>query len=178
MTGIFVKNEVQPAQIIATGYYGCSFNVSVYDQNDNIYLFQNILMEELKEPITAFITNNISNQVISEDLIELSTVAGLNVSDRVQIGNYIYSISNISGSSIKISKGLYENIPSGTTVQRVGNLGIYKTDLIFVDIGIYTLIGKDSVFGLSSSQMIKVVPKSVETMYKDIKNLEYAILGG
>lgn len=177
MTGIFIKNETSPAQIVATGYYGCSFNVSVFNQDTNVYIVQNILMEELKEPISLFTNTTLSNQVISDIFIELNSVTNLNVSDRLQIGNYIYSVSNISGNTIKLTKGLYENISSGTTVQRVGNLGVYKTDLTFTELGNYTIIGKDSVFGLNSSQMVRVVPKSLETMYKDIKNLELAILG-
>lgn len=177
MTGIFIQNISSPAEIVTNDVYGASFKVDILDQSDGTYLAQNISMQELIEPITTVSTTVVNNQVIGDAIIELTSVVNIAVTDRIKIGNYTYKIVSLIGNNITLNKGLYENISGGSTVTKQGNLGIYKVDLEIADLGIYTLIAKDSIFGLSSTNMIKVVPKSLETMYKDIKNLEYAILG-
>jgi hypothetical protein len=177
VTGIFIQDEDGTAEIVANGYYGADFKVDIFDQDLNVYLGQNLAMTELQEPITSFSDVTIGNQVQGDVNIALSSVTGLFVSDRIKIGNYIYKVISIIGNNITIEKALKENISAGGNVSKQGNLGIYKISLNIGDIGTYTLIGKDSIFGLTVSKMIKVVPKSLETMYKDIKNLELAILG-
>jgi len=177
MTGIFIQNQAGTAEIVANGYYGASFNAHVYNQDTDTYLQENIAMSELIEPVTAFNTSVTSNVNTGDESVELNDITDLNVSDRIQIQNYIYNITNIIGNVVYLGKPLRENITSGVNVERVGNLGVYKAQITVVEKGVFTLIGKDSVFGLNSTKIIKVVPKSLETMYKDIKNLEYAILG-
>ena len=178
MTGIFIQDEEETAEIVANGYYGADFKVNIFDQENGSYLGQNLNMTELIEPLnTSVNTTNVNNQVIGDKIIQLTSTTGLSVSDRVKVGNYIYKIIGILGDNITLNKGLFENVLGGSPVQNKGNLGIFKIDLTIADLGKYTLIGKDSIFGLHTTKMIKVVPKSLETMYKDIKNLEYAILG-
>ena len=178
MNGIFIKDEDCIAEIVANEFYGADFKASIFDQDNNDYLVENLSMVELSEPLDVNVsTNNTSNQVAGDTTIELDSIDNLSVSDRVKIGNYIYKIIQILNNNITIGKGLYENVSSGTAVTNVGNLGIYKLDLNISTLGNFTLIGKDTTFGLKVTKMIKVLPKSLETMYKDIKNLEYAILG-
>jgi len=177
MTGIFIQNIESPAQIVTPGVYGADFKCSIYNQENNTFLMENLQLIELIEPITITTTSITNNYIKDETEIELNSTIGFIVSDRIKINNYIYSISAIFGNNITLSKGLKENITAGDSASKKGNLGIYKLDLLLSDMGDYTLIAKDNIFGLNISQMIKVVPKSLETMYKDIKNLEYAILG-
>jgi hypothetical protein len=177
MTGIFIQNEESPAEIVAVDYYGCDFKVSVFNQDDGTYLAQNLSMSELVEPITNAVTTTSGNLVIGDNIVTLTSSSSFSNSDRVKIGNYIYKIISMINDNITLNKPLQENVASGSSVTKKGNLGVYKVDLEFTDLGNFTLIGKDSVYGLNVSKMVKCVPKSIETMYKDIKNLEYAILG-
>jgi len=177
MTGIFIQDTEGPAEIVAMNYYGCDFKVDIYNQEDNSYISQNLSMSELVEPISSVSTTVTSNQSLEDTIIELDDITDFKVSDRVQLGNYIYRIINILDNNITINKGLLENLTSGDDIITKGNLGIYKVNITLSDIGNYTLIGKDSIYGITVSKMIKVQPKSLEKMVNDIKNLEYAILG-
>lgn len=177
MTGIFIKDQDGTAEIITSNYYGADFKANVFDQSTSTYLLQNISMQELIEPVSAYSSASANNQIQGDTDIEVNDITGLQVSDRIKIQNYIYSVSNIIGNNVTISKGLLENLTAGATISRVGNLGIYKVELNMNSLGEFTLIGKDGIFGLNVTKMIKVVPKSLETMYRDVKNLEYAILG-
>jgi hypothetical protein len=177
MTGIFIQDEDGTAEIVANGYYDADFKVDIFDQETGTYLVQNISMTEVQEPITPVSTNTAGNQNTGDTDIALVSTAGLFVSDRVKILNYTYKITSIIGNNITIEKPLRETVTANSTVTKQGNLGIYKIDLNISELGTFTLIGKDSTYGLTVSKMIKVVPKSLETMYRDIKNLEYAILG-
>jgi len=174
MTGIFIQNEESIAQIV-TQKYGCSFKANVYDNDAEEYVYTNISASEIIEPVDDFSTDVTNNQDIGDTDIELDTVDGLEVSDRLRIGNYIYYVKNIVNNVITINP-LLESL-SGDTATRVGNLGIYTFKFTFENVGTFTLIAKDSVFGINSTQIIKVQPKSIESMVNDIKNLEYAILG-
>jgi hypothetical protein len=175
MEGIFIINEPGIAQVV-TSKYGCSFSANVMNNEDNSYIYENISASELSEPILSFSANLVNNQSIGDTDIELDDVTDLNVSDRLRIGSYIYAVKNIINTTITIDP-LMENL-SNESVIRVGNLGIYSFTFEFDVLGIFTLIAKDSVFGLNTSRIIKVKQKSIETMVNDIKNLEYAILGG
>jgi len=177
MDGIYIVNEDGIAQIVANDYFGAYFKCNIFNQDDNTYLQENLSMTEIEEPYDTNSTTTDGNHDSGVSSISLSDSSGFSISDRVKIGNYIYKITNIDGNSITTHKPLYENISDGSSVDRVGNLGIYKVSLNIDTLGTYTLIGKDTVFGLNTTKMIKVVPKSIAEMYKDIKNLEYAILG-
>jgi hypothetical protein len=175
MEGIFIINEPGIAQVVTTKY-GCSFSANVMDNEDNTYIYENISASELIEPVSSFSANLVNNQVIGDTEIELDDVTDLIVSDRLRIGSYIYAVKNIINNTITINP-LLENLTDESAI-RVGNLGIYSFTFTFDSIGTFTLIAKDTIFGLNTSRIIKVQPKSIETMVKDIKNLEYAILGG
>lgn len=177
MTGIFIKNTPSQAEIVANNYYNCNFNASVYNHKDNVYVFKNISCVELIEPIIPFSTTNINPLLAGDTIVELASTNGIIVGDRIHIGNYIYKITSINGNNITLSRTIMEDVISNSTVVNVGNLGIYKVEFTFPDIGEYTLIAKDTTFGLNIVNIIKVKEKSIETMYNDIKNLEYAILG-
>ena len=177
MTGIFVKGVEGISEIIASNYYGADFKISIFNQETETFIVQNISATEIKEPITIVSVSTSANQSIDDINIVLDSITGFSIGDRILIGNYIYKIINIFGNSITIHKGLLENLIGGTSCTKKGNLGIYKVPLTMQDLGEYTLIAKDNIFGLSTVKMIKVVPKSIEAMYNDIKTLEYAILG-
>jgi len=175
MVGLFIQDEEGIAQII-TQRYGCSFKTNIYDINNDIYVEEGIASSEVIEPVDSFSTDTSNNQNQGDTDIVLDDVTGLVTSDRLKIGSYIYYIKNIVNNTITITE-LLETLSAGTDVSRVGNLGIYNFRYTFSELGIYTLIAKDTVYGLNTSQIIKVQPKSIETMVRDIKNLEYAILG-
>jgi hypothetical protein len=177
LNGIFIINEDSTAQLVSSGYYGADFKVSIYNQEEDEYLQENLSTSELKEPIDSFSTETANNQEKNDTELELKSTDDLNVSDRIQIGNYIYKVISILDKTVTLHKGLYEAVSSDTSVDRKGNLAIYKLTINIDTLGDFTLMAKDSVFGLTKNQMITVKPKSIETMYKDIKNLEYAILG-
>ena len=177
MTDIFILNESSPAQIVTNGVYGADFKVDILNQEDGSYVSQNTNMSEITESVDSFSTNTSENNDMGSTDIKLDSTDDLNVGDRLKINNYIYRVSSINSDTITIHKGLFENVSSGSSVDRKGNLGIYKVDLTFDTLGNFTLIGKDNTFGNRVTRMIKVQNKSITTMYNDIKNLEYAILG-
>jgi len=176
MVGLFIQNEEGLAQII-TQRYGCSFKTNIYDIANDEYIDEGIALSEVIEPVDAFSTNTSNNQDTGDTDIVLDDVTGLVVSDRLRIGSYIYYIKNMVNNTVTITE-LLETLSAGTDIIRVGNIGVYNFKYTFSESGTYTLIAKDTVYGLNSSQIVKVQPKSIETMIKDIKNLEYAILGG
>ena len=176
ITNLFVKGEPSVSQIVAVGFYGASFTVDIYDQELNLFIQQNIAMTELSEPITAFSTTS-SAQSQGLKTIDATSITGLSIGDRVQIKNFIYRIIGISSNTLTLNKGLLENVSSGDSIDKKGNMGLYKVDLTLANLGDFTLIAKDSVFGLSQTTMVKVVEKSFETLQKEVKSLEIAILG-
>ena len=176
MVGLFIQNEECLAQIIAQRY-GCSFKANIYDIANDAYMDEGIALSEVIEPVDSFSTVTSNNQDAGDTYIVLDDVTGLVASDRLRIGSYIYYVKNIVNNTVTITE-LLETLSAGTDVTRVGNLGVYNFKYTFPELGTYTLIAKDTVYGLNSSQIVKVQPKSIETMVKDIKNLEYAILGG
>jgi len=176
MKSIFIKGIEEECEIVANGKYGASFSFSIFDSENNTYLQENVSMNELKEPITSLSTTTQNNQLKSDTNLELNDTTGIVNGDRLKIGNYIYIIESVLGDFITIN-GLLESLSAGTDVTRVGNLGIYKANITINDVGTYLLIGSDTIFGLKVIESITVKEKSLEMMVKDIKNLEYAILG-
>jgi hypothetical protein len=187
LSGIFTKDVPDILQIVAEPHYGAFLKIDIFNQDTNTYILQNQNMTELIEPIFPFSTNTSNNQSTSDTEIELDDTSGFAISDRVQIGNYIYKIINILGNQIIISKGLIEN-NSITTCTKVGNLGIYKVELTFSDVGVYTLIAQDSIFGLKTTRMVRVQEQTLENILdnyhmsdkvdlKKVINLLYAVIG-
>ena len=177
MNVIFIKGTIEIAEVV-TNYYGGSFTCDILDPSTSLYIQQNIAMNELVEPITAFSTTIVNNQFQGDLNIELTNTLGVVSGDRLKIGNYIYVVSSVLNGIVTLKKGLYEALTAGALVDRVGNLGIYKADIVINTLGSFTLIATDTIFGLKTTSMITVKEKSIETMVNDIKNLEYAILGG
>jgi hypothetical protein len=177
MSGVIIVNKDETISISAPDIYGAAFKISIYSQTDKNWVLTNQPMTEYVDVITE------NNQTVSanvnggDTVITISDASGIVVSEIIKIKSYYYRITKISGNEITLHKGLKENIVIGDSANISGNMSLYYIELNIADSGDYLIRAKDAVFGLEITDSLKVVPKSIETMVKDIKNLEYAILG-
>jgi hypothetical protein len=177
MSGIIVANKDEVISISAPNVYGANFSMSVYSQADNSWVATN---QPMTEYIDVFTPENQTVTVAAltgDSIIECSNATNFIINDVIQIKDHIYKIKEISGNIVTINNKLYEDINPGDIFNRVGNMSLYYITLNIESSGDYLIRAKESLYGLEITDSLKVVPKSVEDMYKDIKNLELAILG-
>jgi hypothetical protein len=177
MSGVIIANKDETISISAPDIYGANFNISIYSQTDNAWVLTN---QPMSEYMDVFVENNQTVQSIANEgdtVVTISDASGMNISDIIKIKSYVYRITKIAGNDITIHQALKENLVVNDTANIVGNMSLYYIELNIADSGDYLIRAKDQTFGLEITDSLKVVPKSIETMVKDIKNLEYAILG-
>jgi hypothetical protein len=130
----------------------------------------------MTEYLDDFVENN---QTVSEDAakedtnVVISDASEMTVGDIITLKNYTYRIVAINGNTITIHIPLLEDL----AVDDIGNMAIYYIELNIADVGDYLIKATDLKYGLEIVDSLKVTPKSIDTLAKEIKNLEYAILG-
>lgn len=177
MSGVIIANKDETISISAPDIYGANFKISIYSQTDNSWVLTNQPMTEYLDAITE------NNQTVSvaanegDNIVTISDTSLMNVSEIIKIKSYYYRIIKITGNDITLHQALKENLVVDDIANISGNMSLYYIELNIADSGDYLIRAKDITFGLEITDSLKVVPKSIETMVKDIKNLEYAILG-
>jgi len=177
MSGIIIANKDETITISAPDVYGAVFKISIFSQSDNTWVLSNQDMTEYIDIVDE------NNQTVKTDVnkgetkINISDASEMGINDIIKLKNYIYRITEISSNDITIHTGLKENLVVDDEANIVGNMALYYIQLNIEDTGDYLIRARDSIFGLEITDSLKVVPKSIETMAKEIKNLEYAILG-
>jgi hypothetical protein len=168
MRGLLIKNKAEKVSLSAYNYYGADFKLNVFNQDTNTYESQNLAMVEGIEPVVAYTANCTEARTAGQEVITVDDVTGLEPSDRIQVGNYIYGVASVSGSDITLSKALLEDLTGAEGVSRVGNMGVYSLDLSVANEGTYLVQAKDSVYGLRHSDAITVTAKSLVEMIDDL----------
>ncbi len=176
MNGILIKDKDEIITISCPQRYEAQFKLSVLRQTDNEWVVSNLDMNEVLEPFDNLSTTIVGDFLKGVDSIEVSDSTGIVVADKLKLLNFVYDVKNIDGNFITITN-LKEDIVDGTSLDRSGASGLYQVTVNLDTVANYVFTAKDSKFGLQVTDSIKVEPRSVEQMYKDIKNLEYAILG-
>jgi len=177
MSGVIIANKDETVSITAPDIYGANFKISIYSQTDQTWVLTNQPMTEYIDVITE------NNQTVSADaskgdkIVSISDASAMNVGDIIKIKSYYYRITKIDVNDITLHQPLKENVVTDDTANISGNMSLYYIQINIADTGDYLIRAKDTSFGLEITDSLKVVPKSIETMVKDIKNLEYAILG-
>ena len=177
MSGVLIAKQNETISISAPDIYGANFKLSIFSQKNNNWILSNQEMLEYIEEVEEYSTN-ISNNFLKEDIIiEVEDASFFDISDIIKINSFYYRITKIESNLLTLHTSLKEDIPESSPVERVGNLSLYYLIVNIEEPGDYIIKAKDSIFGISITDSIKVVPKSIDTLANDIKNLEYAILG-
>jgi len=177
MSGVIIANKDETISISAPDIYGAEFKISIYSQTDKSWVLSNEIMTEYIDTFTE------NNQTVSEDAskedtyVVISDASEMNVGDIIALKNYIYRIVSINGNTITVHRPLLEDLVVDDIANISGNMAIYYIELNIADVGDYLIKAKDLKFGLEIVDSLKVTPKSIDTLAKEIKNLEYAILG-
>ena len=177
MSGVIIANKDETISISAPDIYGANFKISIYSQADKAWVLSN---QDMTEYMDAFTENNqtVNAQASKEStVVTLSDAADMNIGDIITIKSYTYRIIAITGNDITLHTGLLEDVAVDDAANRSGNMGIYYIELNIADSGDYLIKSKDLKYGLEIVDSLKVTPKSIDTLAKEIKNLEYAILG-
>jgi len=177
MSGVIIANKDEVITISAPDVYGADFKISIFSQVNSSWELTNEEMREYLDVVDDIKTNIIGDYVIGNDKIEVKDVNGLAIGSIVSLSNYYYRIIGIVNNFIYLHKGLFSDLSDNDELVLEGNMSLYYCNVNIAEPGDYLIRARDSVFGLEIIDNIKVVPKSIETMVKDIKNLEYAILG-
>lgn len=159
MKGLFIQDKTDKITISALNYYGADFKLDVFDQDTNTYVYQDLQMTESTEPFTANSTTVNEARVAGTESIKVDSVTGFNVHDRITVGAETLRIISIDdvNNELGLHKGLKSDVTTSTTVDTVGNLGLYFLNLTMSSTGTYLVKAKDSVFGLLRTDAIKVV---------------------
>ena len=176
MSGVIIANKEEIISISAPDIYGANFLISIFSQDTNSWVLSNTQMLEYIDLVEDFSTTVAVPKGLGEDRAELNETDFV-VGDVIKIKNFIYRVTKIENNLIYLHSPLKEDVIEGDEVYRVGNMSLYYIKVTLSDAGDYIIRAKDQVFGLEITDSIKVVPKSIDTMAKEIKTLEYAILG-
>jgi hypothetical protein len=177
MSGVLIANKNETISISAPDVYGADFKISIYSQSSNEWVLSNAPMQEYIDNIVSvseYITENVPKDATS---IPVSDSSGFHIGEIIKIKNFFYRISKIENNIIYTHVSVYEDLERNEIIENAGNMSLYYIEVNLSEPGDYIIRAKDSLFGLDITDSLKVVPKSIEAMAKEIKNLEYAILG-
>jgi len=169
MGKILINGVRKKVLIAATNYYGASFKVDVYDDDTQAYLAGGVPMVEVTEPVTAYSSTINGGAAADVKIIDVTDVTGLSPADRVDINGSIYRVVSVDSatSQIELHRPLVAAAADQDTIVRVGNMGIYRVDLLVTNPGVFILQGKDTVYGLQVSDSVTVKDKSIEEMFTE-----------
>jgi len=177
MSGILIKGKDETISISAPDIYGADFKLSILEQSSGTWIIVDQNMSEYQDAFTE------NNQTIAtaaakgDSMIECSDGSGFAIGDVIIIKNFSYRIVSIQTNNINIHTALKEDIIIDDICNLAGNTSLYYSSINLANVGDYLIRAKSSIFGLDIRDSIRVEPKSMKDMYKDIKNLELAILG-
>jgi len=179
--GSIIANKDEIVNISTQDLYGASFKISVLQQETGEFILKNADMEEYKDVLNEgdedLVFEVAKDAQKNRTLVELKDSEDLRVNDVVSLGDHIYRVKSIKNNRVVLHKGLYEDIAKDSEIKLKTNLALYFIKLKIKEPGDYIIRAQDLKYGLDITSVLKVVPKSIETMSKDIKNLSYAILG-
>jgi hypothetical protein len=177
MSGILIKGKDEIISISAPDIYGADFKISILEQASGTWIITDQDMSEYQDVYTE------NNQTISADATKgdtsvlCSDASGFSVNDVVIIKNFYYRVNSVNDNTIMLHSPLREDLVIDDICNLSGNTSLYYVTVNLSNIGNYLIRAKSELFGLDIRDSIKVEPKSMKDMYKDIKNLELAILG-
>ncbi len=177
MSGVLIANKDETISISAPDIYGANFKISIFSQSLNTWLISNKVMEEYEDVVDAAETYVAIPKPKDDNNLEVNNSSLFFIGDIIKVQNYFYRIINKENNILFLHTTLKEDISENDLVTKRGNMSLYWVQVNISEPGDYIIRAKDSVFGLEITDSIKVVPKSIETMAKEIKTLEYAILG-
>jgi len=177
MSGVIIANKDEIISISAPDIYGADFKLSIYSQTDNAWVLSNVQMSEYMDNFT--VNEQTVQAVASKDdtVVTISDASNMSIGDVIIIKSYTYRITSIQGNNINVHFGLKEDLIIGDIANIAGNMSLYYIELNIADSGEYLIKAKDTIYGIDIVDSLKVTPKSIDTLAKEIKNLEYAILG-
>ena len=168
MRGLFIKNKSEKVSVAAYNYYGADFKINVFDQDTNTYINQDVQMVEGVEPVSDYSTSCNDARTEGMEVISVEDASGLGIGDRISVGNFVYRVIKIDSNNITLHTGLKEDLVGDESVSRVGNMGVYSTDLVVANEGTFLIQAKDSIFGIMHTDSITIAPRSVEEMFSEV----------
>ena len=162
MRGIYIQDVTDKVTLSALNYYGADFKVDVFDQDNGVYIYQDLSMTESAEPITAATTNVAEDRTAGVESIKVDSVTNFAIHDRIVLNSgssEIFRVTSIDAANneLGLHKATKENITTSTTVDKSGSLGLYYMNLTMSNTGTFLIKAKDSVYGLQRTDAIKVV---------------------
>jgi len=163
MRGLFIQDKTDRLTISALNYYGAEFKLDVLDQESNTFVYENLDMTESVEPITDANTTVSEDRVAEVESIKVDSVDDFAVHDRILLSTGPSEIFRIVGidtdnSELQLHKGIRIPVTTSTTLDKVGNNGLYYYDLTISTAGTFAVKAKDDVFNLLRTDSIKVNP--------------------
>ena len=174
-----VANKNERVAINFPNYFDAQPKVSIMKEIDSAWVVQEQSMTEFID--SSIVANNTTvsfGSVKGNKSVTISDATGFVIGDVVQVKNYYYRIVGINGVTITLHTELYENVIIGDIFNRSGNTGVYYYNVNIADVGDYIVKSESTKFSITATNYLKVVSKSADDMYRDIVNLELAILGG
>jgi hypothetical protein len=182
MRGQILKGIPEKIGISALNYYNAEFTVDVLNEETQTFIVQNQEMTESVEPVQPFSNTLSEDRLKDSTTIKLTSVVGLNVTDRLLISGEIYRVVSLdeANKTVKLHTTLKDDVYVDTNVSRVGNLGVYYINLLVSTPGTFVIRAKCKKFGLMVSDLLVVQEKSIEEMLNKIdiqvkENEEYII---
>jgi len=154
----------------APGHYGTTVNIDVYDDDNGVYLIQGVPALEVSEPVSAYTGTIAGINTAGVTVVNVTDVTGLTPSDRVTIGSDIYRLTAVdtTNNQITIHRPLAVDTADLDPITRVGNMGIFRIDLLIVNLGTYLLQAKDSKFGIQMSESVTAIDKGITELIDQV----------
>ena len=172
MKGLFIQDKTDKVTLSALNYYGANFKLDVFDQDNDVYIYQNLQMSESSEPFTAASTIIAEARSAGVESIKVDSVASFAIHDRITLDSgasetfRIISI-DVANNELGLHKATKADVTTSTNVTKSGNMGLYYIDLTMSQLGTFLVKAKDDVYGLLRTDAIKVVTaKAAEREFK------------
>lgn len=165
MGNVVIKGKEEKIFFSASNYYGANMKVDVFDDDLGVFINQGVPMTEMLEPITAYTSTITGDTAKDTKVVVVDTTTGLVSSDRVSIDGDIYRVTDITGNTITLHRGLASNVIDGAVIDKVGNMGIFRIRLIITKNGDFVIQAKDTKFGIQKSDSISIKDQSLEDMF-------------
>lgn len=172
MKGLFIQDKADKVTISALNYYGADFKFDVYDQDNDVYIYQDLQMTEAVEPVDANSTTVAEDRKKGVESIKVDDASGFAVNDRISLdsgASEIFRITSIDTDTneIGLHRATKVDVTTSTKVDRSGHLGLYYVELTMSKLGTFLVKAKDAIYGLQRTDAIKVVEaKKVEREFK------------
>lgn len=168
MSKVLIKGQRKKVFFSAKSFYGAPVKINVFDDDADEFIAEQVPATEIVHPVTELTATVVGEVAEDAKVLELDNVGDLKPSDRILVDGEIVKCVGIDGNQVQIHRAFGKVIADGTSVERVGNTGMFKIELLVTKAGYFIIQATDTKFGIELSDSITIKEESLEEMLEEL----------